>query len=72
MIASMSVNGQRRVVITGLGAVTPLGNDPEASWKELVDGRSGAGPITAFDADGYPTTIACELKDFDPAAWMES
>jgi len=71
VIASMSFNGQRRVVITGLGAVTPLGNDPEASWKELVEGRSGAGPITAFDADGYPTTIACELKGFDPAAWMD-
>src|SRR5438876_3575741 len=67
----MSANGHRRVVITGLGAVTPLGNDPEASWKELVEGRSGAGPITAFDADGYPTTIACELKGFDPAAWMD-
>src|SRR5438876_1164809 len=67
----MSANGHRRVVITGLGAVTPLGNDAETSWKELIEGRSGAGPITAFDADGYTTTFACELKNFEPASWMD-
>src|SRR5436309_6534411 len=67
----MSANGRRRVAVTGLGAVTRLGNDTEASWKELIEGRSGAGPITAFDADGYTTTFACELKDFDPATWMD-
>jgi len=67
----MSANGRRRVAVTGLGAVTPLGNDTEASWKGLIEGRSGAGPITAFDADGYTTTFACELKDFDPTTWMD-
>src|SRR5262249_27352733 len=67
----MSANGHRRVVITGLAALTPLGNDAEGSWKALIAGRSGAGPITAFDADGYTTTFACELKDFEPAAWID-
>jgi 3-oxoacyl-[acyl-carrier-protein] synthase II len=59
------------VVITGLGALTPLGNDAEASWKELIAGRSGAGPITAFDAESYPTTFACELKGFEPTSWLD-
>jgi 3-oxoacyl-[acyl-carrier-protein] synthase II len=59
------------VVITGLGALTPLGSDAEASWTKLIEGRSGAGPITAFDADGYATTFACELKEFEPTAWIE-
>jgi 3-oxoacyl-[acyl-carrier-protein] synthase II len=67
----MSTNGHRRVVITGLGAVTPLGNDVEASWRALIEGRCGAGPITAFDADGYSTRFACELKDFEPTAWID-
>ena len=59
------------MVITGLGALTPLGSDAEASWTKLIEGRSGAGPITAFDADGYATTFACELKEFEPTAWIE-
>src|SRR5919204_5140749 len=67
----MSMNGRRRVVITGMGAVTPLGNDAESSWKSLTEGRSGAGRITAFPADDYATTFACELKDFDPTKWIE-
>jgi 3-oxoacyl-[acyl-carrier-protein] synthase II len=67
----MSLNGRRRVVITGLGAVTPLGNDVETTWKSLVAGESGAGEITAFDASEYPVNFACELKDFDPAQWIE-
>src|SRR5262245_7873514 len=67
----MSVNGRRRVVITGLGAVTPLGNDVETSWRALVAGESGAAPITQFDATEYPITFACEVKDFDPAAYMD-
>jgi 3-oxoacyl-[acyl-carrier-protein] synthase II len=64
-------NGRRRVVITGLGAVTPLGNDVETTWANLLAGESGAGPITAFDAGDYPVTFACELKDFDPAQWID-
>src|SRR5712692_9175795 len=67
----MSMNGRRRVVITGMGAVTPLGNDVEASWENLIAGRSGAGPITAFDPTGYFANFACEVKDFDPTRWME-
>ncbi len=67
----MSVNGRRRVVITGLGALTPLGNDVETTWENLVAGESGAGKITQFDASSYPVTFACELKDFDPAVWID-
>jgi 3-oxoacyl-[acyl-carrier-protein] synthase II len=67
----MSLDGRRRVVITGLGAVTPLGNDVETTWKSLVAGESGAAEITAFDASEYPVNFACELKDFDPAQWIE-
>src|SRR6266699_2767265 len=67
----MAGNGQRRVVITGIGAVTPLGNDAETSWQRLVAGESGAGPITQFDATDYYVHFACEVKDFDPANWIE-
>jgi len=67
----MSVNGRRRVVITGMGAVTPLGNDAQTSWQNLVSGMSGAGSISHFDAAGYFVHFACELKDFDPTNWIE-
>jgi 3-oxoacyl-[acyl-carrier-protein] synthase II len=67
----MSVNGRKRVVITGIGAVTPLGNDAESSWENLLAGGSGAGPITMFDTTDYYVHFACELKDFDPAQWIE-
>ena len=56
----------RRVAITGLGLVTPLGNDVAATWKTLLAGRSGVAPITHFDAGGFPVHIAAELKGFDP------
>src|SRR5438132_7443360 len=71
MEANGSSNGRRCVVITGLGAVTPLGNDVETTWTNLISGRSGAGPITQFDATGYPVTFACEVKDFDPTDWID-
>src|SRR5438876_1356657 len=71
MEANGSLNGRRRVVITGLGAVTPLGNDVETTWTNLISGRSGAGPITQFDASGFPVTFACEVKDFDPTEFMD-
>jgi 3-oxoacyl-[acyl-carrier-protein] synthase II len=58
-------------VITGLGAVTPLGNDVRSSWENLVAGRAAARPITAFDTSGFPVTFACEAKDFDPTQWIE-
>ncbi|KWX07484.1 3-oxoacyl-ACP synthase [Hydrogenibacillus schlegelii] len=62
---------RRRVVITGLGVVTPIGNDVETFWNNLVAGRSGVGPITAFDASDFPTRIAAEVKGFDPEAYMD-
>ena len=55
-----------RVVVTGVGIVSPLGLDTRSTWKSLVAGESGVGPITAFDSEGYGTTIAAEVKDFDP------
>jgi len=56
---------QRRVAITGLGLVTPLGNDVAATWHALLAGRSGVAPITHFDASGFPVRIAAEVKEFD-------
>ena len=66
-----SLNGRRRVVITGLGAVTPLGNDVESSWENLIAGRSGAGPITQFDSSDFYVHFACEVKDFDATDFIE-
>ena len=59
------------MVITGLGAVTPLGNDVESSWASLIAGESGAARIEAFDPTGYPVDFACELKGFEPTNWIE-
>ena len=64
-------NGRRRVVVTGVGMVTPLGNDPESTWENLVAGESGAGPITQFDTSQYAVRFACEASDFDPTVWIE-
>jgi len=63
--------GRRRVVVTGLGAVTPLGADVETTWTRLVAGESGAGPITAFDTGEHSVRIACEADTFDPADWLD-
>ncbi len=62
---------KRRVVVTGLGLVTPLGNTVEATWAGLMVGRSGAGPITKFDTTDFPVRFACEVKDFDPLRYIE-
>jgi 3-oxoacyl-[acyl-carrier-protein] synthase II len=70
-VSDFSQNGRRRVVITGLGAVTPLGNDVDSTWDNLVAGKSGAAEIQQWDASEYPVNFACELKDFDPATWLE-
>jgi 3-oxoacyl-[acyl-carrier-protein] synthase II len=67
----MDRNGRRRVVITGLGAVTPIGRDIPTTWEALLAGESGAAPITLFDTTGYPVNFACEVKDFDPTVWIE-
>lgn len=56
----------KRVVVTGLGAITPLGNTAPETWESLVAGKSGAGPITLFDASKFKTQFACEVKGFDP------
>lgn len=52
----------KRVVVTGLGAVTPVGNTPEETWKNLINGVSGAAPITLFDSSKFKTQFACEVK----------
>ena len=59
----------KRVVVTGLGAITPLGNSFSETWENIVNGRSGAGPITHFDASKFKTQFACEVKNFDPLAF---
>jgi len=61
----------RRVVITGVGALTPVGNTAEEFWASLIQGRSGIGPITKFDATGYPTRIAGEVRNFDEAKYID-
>lgn len=61
---------KRRVVVTGLGIVSPLGNDLASSWDGIVNGRSGIGPITHFDTAGFATTIGGMVRDFDPLQWM--
>ena len=61
----------RRAVVTGLGAITPIGNDAPTFWRNLIAGVSGVGPITRFDATGFDVRIAAEVKDFDPETVMD-
>ncbi|GMU72927.1 MAG: beta-ketoacyl-[acyl-carrier-protein] synthase II [Betaproteobacteria bacterium PRO3] len=63
---------RRRVVITGLGVVSPVGIGVAAAWDAIVAGRSGIGPITRFDASGFPVRIAGEVKDFDVSKWLSA
>ncbi len=65
---AVNISSRRRVAITGIGLVTPVGNDVASTWSALIGGRSGVGSITNFDASGFPVRIAAEVKDFDPAA----
>ena len=62
---------KRRVVVTGMGLVTPVGNDVPSSWRALLDGASGGGPITHFDAAQHRVRFACEVKGFDPLHYMD-
>jgi 3-oxoacyl-[acyl-carrier-protein] synthase II len=64
-------NGRVRVVVTGLGLVTPIGVGWREVWAAAQEGRSGAGPITLFDPEGFDTTFACEIKGFDPVDYMD-
>ena len=61
----------KRVVVTGLGAITPLGNTLPETWEGIINGKSGAGPITQFDASKFKTQFACEVKGFDPLTVMD-
>jgi len=71
VVSNYEHDGRRRVVVTGMGAVTPLGNDIESTWTNLLAGKSGAAVIEQFDASAYPVNFACELKDFDPKQWID-
>jgi 3-oxoacyl-[acyl-carrier-protein] synthase II len=67
----MTETETRRVVVTGLGLMTPIGHDAETVWSNLVEGVSGVGPITHFDTSGYTSKIAAEVKGFDPTDYMD-
>lgn len=66
------MNGRRRVVVTGMGAITPIGLDVASTWSAVKSGVSGAGPITLFDATGYRTTFAAEVSDWDNSAHFDA
>src|ERR1700750_2535417 len=61
----------KRVVVTGIGAITPLGNDRATYWSRLMAGTSGAGPITHFDASAFKTRFACEVRNFSPGELLD-
>ena len=62
---------KRRVVVTGMGTITPVGNDVATTWRSLIEGKSGTAPITKFDASKFPVRFAAEVKDFDPLKYMD-
>src|SRR5919106_1742337 len=62
---------RRRVVVTGLGAISPVGNDLPTTWRSLLEGRSGGAPITKFDAERFAVRFAHEVKGFDPGLYMD-
>ena len=61
----------KRVVVTGIGAVTPLGNTAEETWQNMLAGVSGAAPITHFDASKFKAQFACEVKNFNPEQFID-
>lgn len=66
------MHNNRRVVVTGIGAITPLGLDMESTWDALINGESGVAPITRFDPNLLPVHVACEVKHFDPANFIDA
>ena len=68
---SITNNGRRRVVVTGMGAITPIGLNVKQLWENSLAGKSGAGPIKSFDVSQYDTKIACEVKGFDPLHFID-
>src|ERR1035437_6351869 len=68
---NVDVNAVPRVVVTGMGVVTPLGNDVTSTWDALIAGRSGVGPITQFDPSRLTTRIAAAVKNFDPSSVLD-
>ena len=62
---------KRRVVVTGIGAITPIGNSAEAYWEGIKQGKTGFGPITYFDTTDYKSKLAAQLKDFNPEDYMD-
>lgn len=62
---------KNRVVVTGLGVVSPVGNDVSTMWDHLISGHVGIGELSSVNADDFPTKIAAEVKDFDPKKYME-
>jgi 3-oxoacyl-[acyl-carrier-protein] synthase II len=62
---------ERRVVVTGLGAVTPLGHNVETTWRNLLAGESSGAPVTAFDVNDHPVKIGCEVREFEPGRWLD-
>ena len=61
-----------RAVVTGMGAISPLGHNVDQLWQGVLEGRSGVGPVTRFDTEAYSTRIAGEVKDFDPLQFMDA
>ena len=62
---------RKRVVVTGAGAITPVGKSVDEMWQNMKAGTSGIAPITLFDTTGYKASLAAEVKDFDPLAYMQ-
>ena len=66
-----TINNNRRVVVTGMGAVTPLGLNARETWQNLLAGKNGIAPITLFDTENYKAKLGAEVKGFDPALYLE-
>src|SRR5512146_1308698 len=71
LITAYFMNGKRRVVVTGIGVLTPVGLNVDEFWKNLVAGKSGAAPVTYFDTSAYDTKFACELKGFKAIDYLD-